>query len=397
MDFITDLPETQAVDTLGRPFDRIVTFVDRFSKMVLLRPCSKHLTAEQMAQLFYDTVFVNFGMPLTLVSDRDTLFTSTFFKHLTLICGVKHGLTTSYHPQADGQVERVHRTLGDMLRNYIGNLALNEWHTLLPAAQFAINNSWHSTLGTTPFKLVLGKPPRLPFRIADVLDPYPPAREWAKLRGHGLIEARKCLEAAQQRQTAYYDGKHKPVRYKVGDQVMLKTNHLTVKRDGQQVKVNTTKLMPKWMGPFEITKIINDLAYKLKLPTPYSRVHPVFHVSKLKPYYHDPSRGRDVDAPPREVMVGDYVEYVVDRILEHKVEDPPMRQGGHSRKRPRQYKYLVQYKDFEHPTWEPAKNINDCVQYYDYWAALGRPAPKPLGRPPKHGRWDPTSRDDESS
>ena len=391
MDFITDLPETQAVDTLGRPFDRIVTFVDRFSKMVLLRPCSKHLTAEQMAQLFYETVFVSFGMPKTLVSDRDTLFTSAFFKHLTSICGVKHGLTTSYHPQADGQVERVHRTLGDMLRNYIGSLALNEWHTLLPAAQFAINNSWHVSLGSSPFKLILGYRPRLPFHISDVVNPYPPAREWAQLREHGLSEARKCLEAAQSRQKAYYDGRHKPASYKVGDLVMLKTDHLTVKRDGQQLKVNSSKLMPKWMGPFEVTHIINALAYKLKLPTQYSRVHPVFHVSKLKPYKHDPTRGPDFDAPPREVMVGDYVEYLVDRILEHKVEKPP----PGSRKHP-QYKYLVQFKDFPHPTWEPAKNINDCVQYFDYWQSLGQPAPRPRGRPPKHGRWDPTSRDDDS-
>lgn len=391
MDFITDLPETQAVDTYGRPYDRIATFVDRFSKMVLLRPCSKQLTAEQMAQLFYETVFTNFGMPKTLVSDRDTLFTSAFFKALTSICGIKHGLTTAYHPQADGQVERVHRTLGDMLRNYIGNMALNEWYTLLPAAQFAINNSWHVSLGTSPFKLVLGYRPRLPFHIAEVQDPYPPAREFAKLREHGLLEARKCLEAAQQRQKAYYDGKHRPVQYNVGDKVMLKTTHLTLKRDGQQLQVSSTKLMPKWIGPFDVTQRINDLAYKLKLPSQYSRVHPVFNVSKLKPYKHDPTRGPDFDVPPREVMVGDYVEYVVDKILDHKVEAPP----PGSRKHP-QYKYLVQFKDFEHPTWEPAKNINDCVQYYDYWQALGRPAPKPRGRPPKHGRWDPTSRNDDN-
>jgi hypothetical protein len=116
----------------------------------------------------------------------------------------------------------------------------------------------------------------------------------------------------------------------------------------------------------------------------------VFHVSKLKLYKHDDDRGPITAECPEEFWVGDEIEFVVDKVLEHK--DTGYGRGGS------RYEYLVKYRDFKEPSWQPAKYVNDCVQYYDYWASLGKPAPKPQGRQPKSGKkWTPEQQYSEDS
>ena len=381
MDFVTHLPDTKAVDTLGRSFNQKAVFVDRYSKMAIIRPCSERITAEEFADLFEQAVVTPHGLPDSVVSDRDSKFTGKFWTSLMPMLQTKLQLSSAFHPQSDGQTERMNRTLGDMLRHYIGNCKLSEWEKLLPAAEFAINNSYSDALGSTPFRVNKGYDPRAPNAMHVASDTFPPAREWAKVRSEGLKDARRHLEAAQQRQRAYYDGKHRAVTYKEGDQVMLITSNLNMNRAGQP---NTPRrFLPKWIGPFTVTKQINEVAYRVKLPHHLSRLHDVFHVSKLKPYRHDPERGPITDEQPEEVLVGDNIEFVVQEVLSHKEHKPENRRGS------ARYEYLVQWRDFKQPTWEPAKNINDCIQYYEYWAKLGRTPPKPKGRPPKHGRWVP--------
>ena len=165
VDFITDLPET--VDT---KFTAIAVFVDRLTKMVHLAPTRKELDAVGFAQLFMDNVVRFHGMPLEIVSDRDVLFTSPFWQALCRAHSVTQAMGIAFHPQTDGQTERVNRVLEDVLRNYV-NPMQDDWDRLLPCVEFAINNSKHSVLGLSPFKLNYGIDPRSPSSVMLFSEP----------------------------------------------------------------------------------------------------------------------------------------------------------------------------------------------------------------------------------
>ena len=108
------------------------------------------MSTSDMAYLFIRTIIMNHGIPEILTSDRHKLFTSRFWQSLADRMGVQHILTTAYHPQANGQTERTNQTIGQYLRHYI-NYQQDDWLEFLPLAQFAYNNSVHSTKGETPF------------------------------------------------------------------------------------------------------------------------------------------------------------------------------------------------------------------------------------------------------
>ena len=115
MDFITQLHET----TAGH--DTILVVVDKLTKMVHLIPATGRCSAEELVKLFQQHVWKLHGLPHVIVSDRDKLFTSKFTRELLRLLGTKQAMSTAYHPQTDGQAERVNRVLEDMLRNYVSN------------------------------------------------------------------------------------------------------------------------------------------------------------------------------------------------------------------------------------------------------------------------------------
>ncbi|KAF1316972.1 reverse transcriptase, partial [Globisporangium splendens] len=154
MDFIFGLPR----DKHGR--NGILVFVDRFSKMVHLAPVSDKISAEMTAKVFVDVVFRLHGLPSEIVSDRDTRFTSRFWRTLFGILDTKLSMSTAAHPETDGQTERVNRVLEDVLRSYA--TSFGEWSEFLPLAEFALNNSTHVSTGHTPFYVNYGLHPRVP-------------------------------------------------------------------------------------------------------------------------------------------------------------------------------------------------------------------------------------------
>ncbi|KAF1324759.1 reverse transcriptase, partial [Globisporangium splendens] len=143
MDFIFGLPR----DKHGR--NGILVFVDRFSKMVHLAPVSDKISAEMTAKVFVDVVFRLHGLPVEIVSDRDTRFTSKFWRALFGLLDTKLAMSTAAHPETDGQTERVNRVLEDVLRSYA--TSFKEWSEFLPLAEFALNNSTHVSTGHSPF------------------------------------------------------------------------------------------------------------------------------------------------------------------------------------------------------------------------------------------------------
>jgi hypothetical protein len=170
VDFITALPEVGN----GRDtpiYNAICVFVDKYSKMVHLAPCNKNITAPAFARLFMKEIIRLHGVPQRIISDRDTRFNSVFFRKFTEALNVDLAMSTAFHPQTDGQTERVNRILQEMLRHYVYNHH-EEWVTRLPYAEFAINNSISASTGHTPFYLNYGEHPTTPLSnmIPDIDD-----------------------------------------------------------------------------------------------------------------------------------------------------------------------------------------------------------------------------------
>ncbi|MBW0485350.1 hypothetical protein O181_025065 [Austropuccinia psidii MF-1] len=137
MDFITQLP-------LSNSFDSILVIVDRFSKMEVFIPTFSSLTSLDLTHLLIKNKFSNHGLPSRIVSDRGSLFVSLFRTNLCQQLKISRDLSTAYHPEADGQTERVNQILEQYLWMYF-SYHQDNWNTWLPLAQFAHHNSHHSS------------------------------------------------------------------------------------------------------------------------------------------------------------------------------------------------------------------------------------------------------------
>ncbi len=158
MDRITHLPKTEKGHTA------IFVVVDKFTKMCHLAPCRDTDDAEATAALFRDNCFRFHGWLSKVISDRGPEFTNKFTAALMKSVGTAHCKSTSYHPQSNGQTERIDPVLEDMLRHFV-NPRQDNWDTLLPVLEFAINNSFQESIQDTPFFLNYGRHPRVPSDI----------------------------------------------------------------------------------------------------------------------------------------------------------------------------------------------------------------------------------------
>ncbi|MBW0573645.1 hypothetical protein O181_113360, partial [Austropuccinia psidii MF-1] len=152
MDFITQLP-------LSNSFDSILVIVDRFSKMAVFIPTMSSITSLDLAHLFIKNIFSKHGLPSSIVSDRGPLFVSSFWTNLCQQLKISRDLSTAYHPETDGQTERVNQILEQYLRMYV-SYHQDDWNTWLPLAEFAYNNSDHSSTKQSPFFTVYGRDPQ---------------------------------------------------------------------------------------------------------------------------------------------------------------------------------------------------------------------------------------------
>ena len=156
MDFITDLP-------ISNGFDSIFIVVDQgLSKGVILCPCNKMINAEGTIKLYIDNIFIQFGLPDTIISDRGPQFASNVFNGILDTIGIKHRMSTTYHPQTDGQTECYNQELEAYLRIYC-TYKPDDWSNKLSLAQFACNARMHDVIKQSPFQLIYGtKPVALP-------------------------------------------------------------------------------------------------------------------------------------------------------------------------------------------------------------------------------------------
>lgn len=385
MDYVVGLPETEDGNT------EIMVMVEKLTKLSYLVPAPTGITAEQSALFFMKYVIAQHGMPMKVIHDRGKQFDSKFWQTVMSELGVDDASSSAHHPQTDGQTERVNRVMEDMLRNYVSSRQ-RDWDRLLPMVQFAINNAYHESIKTTPFELVYGCSPRTPMHLA-VPRPYkevveyldgdevlrrqhrsgnntrrgraPAAERFTSQMQEAVVKARACLSAARDRQKLYADKNRRKVEYKVGDRVLLDTRNIKLKA------VGTRKLLPKFIGPYTITKRINEVAFKLKLPHSLHLIHDVFHVSMFKLYKEDDER---MPRPPQPVEIEGEFEFEVEAILGHRVSRrrgrPPRSQAAAGPALVRSF--LIKWKDQGHEenSWEPESNLTNCPELLNEYLRL---------------------------
>jgi transposase InsO family protein len=268
VDFITQLPESQG-------HNAICVFVDRFTKMALFVPTTNEVNAEGTAKMFLEHVFCHFGLPKNVVSDRGATFTSKFFQAMMKYLQVQNHYSTAFHPQTDGQTERVNSILEQYLRCYI-NHQQSDWRQYLCLAQFSYNNSFHTSTNTSPFHALLGYDPTLSIHI------NPPS--WAEESPAAIkaLEIKESLEnvafhikLAQENHEHYYNKKMLlPPKLNPGDKVWLSARNIKTNRPSK-------KLDHRNLGPFTIIEPVGSRSFRLDLP-PSMKIHNVFHVNLLE-------------------------------------------------------------------------------------------------------------------
>ncbi|KAM1291076.1 hypothetical protein ACFX2H_018035 [Malus domestica] len=270
MNFIVGLPNCKGKSVIW-------VIVDRLSKYAHFIAMSHPYTASSVAQLFVEHIFKLHGMPNSIMSDRDPVFTSAFWKELFKLQNSSLCMSSGYHPQSDGQSEVMNRCLETYLRCFVGGQP-KKWVQWLPWAEWCFNTSFHTSSKHTPFEIVYGYPPPqvIPYEMGTTK--METVEQELMNRDKVLSILKNNLVVAQKRMKQYTDKKRTERYFEVGDLVYLKLipYHL------QALSPHSYhKLQPRYYGPYEILEKIGPVAYKLKLP-PETRIHLVFHVCCLK-------------------------------------------------------------------------------------------------------------------
>ena len=259
MDFVVQLPRT------ARGFDAIFVVVDKLTKYAHFIPTTTDVTADTTARLFFDNIFTYHGLPIKIVSDRDAKFISNFWQGLFALLGTKLAMSTAFHPQTDGQTERMNRTLEQMLRFYV-SYRQDDWDLYLPTCQFAVNNAKQASTGETPFYLNHGRHPGLPHTLLHPgTSPVPAAETLARDMAAVLDNIKDNLRRAQESQARYADEHREHRVFSVGEEVLLSTANFV--QDTMKLRPSR-KLGSKYVGPFKILQMVSPVAAKLERPTP---------------------------------------------------------------------------------------------------------------------------------
>ncbi|GJW59103.1 putative reverse transcriptase domain-containing protein [Tanacetum coccineum] len=283
MDFITKLPKT------SNGHDTIWVIVDRLTKSAHFIPTRETNSKETLTRLYIKEIVSRHGVPISIISDCDSHFTSRFWQSLQNALGTQLDMSTTYHPETDRQSERTIQTLEDMLR-------------------------------AASFEALYGRKCRLPVCWAKVGDVQLTRPEIIHETTEKIVQIRQRLQAARDRQRSYANIRRKPLEFQVGDRVMLKVSpRKGVIRFGKRGKLN-----PRYIGPFKILERIGPVAYKLELPEELSNVHNTFHISNLKKCLSNES----LVVPMKELRLDDKLNFVEELV---EIMDREVKQQKRSR------------------------------------------------------------------
>jgi hypothetical protein len=313
--------------------------VDTLGKRAHFMPTHTTINAEGTARLFLNEVWKHHGTPLRVVSDRGPQFVAEFTTELYRLLGIKLATSTAYHPQTDGQTERVNQEMEQFLRLFV-NQRQDDWDELLAIGEFAYNNHVHASTQQTPFMVDTGRHPRMGFEPRQVRSRVFAVNEFAGEMAKGLEEAKAALTKAKDEYAMYYNRRRIPAPvFAVGDMVWLDSSDIHTTRP-------SAKLADKQLGPYPIERNLGHGSYRLRLPHSMSRLHPVFPVTKLELFPGDPIAGRRAKPPPPPILKDGESRYEVETILD-------------SRTQYKRIEYLVKWKGYNdgHNSWEPHFNV----------------------------------------
>jgi hypothetical protein len=282
MDFIEGLPSSNG-------YSVIMVVVDRLTKYAHFVALKHPFSAATVAKAFITNVVRLHGIPTSIVSDRDKVFLSSFWQALFQLQGTQLCMSSSYHPQSDGQTEVMNRTLEQYLRCFTGDQP-RKWVEWLSWAEYSYNTATHSSTKLTPFEAVYGTPPPTLLTYVPGTSRIQAVDECLRDRDAILKDLRHNLQLAQNRMKCQADQHRRDISFNVGDYVYLK---LQPYRQTSVALRLSQKLSPRFFGPYQIISKIGPVAYKLSLPAG-SQIHNVFHVSLLRKYH-----GSGIQASPQ--------------------------------------------------------------------------------------------------
>jgi len=299
-DFITKLP-------LAQGYDAILVVCDRFSKMAHFIATMEKTSAEGLAKLFWDQVWRLHGLPKSIISDRGVQFMAGMMKELNNLLGIQTKLSMAYHPQTNGQIERVNQELEQYLRVFIDHRQ-EQWPDWLGMAEFAYNNKIHTTTKISPFKINYGQDPRMGFE-GRRKGKYEAAGKFIEKMRKIQEEAKVVLRKAQEEMKKFVDKKRgKGEEYRVEDLVLLSMKDLKWQMKGRR----SEKLMERFVGPYKVKGIVSSNAIELELPKSI-KIYPVVNVSRVRLY--KPQVEGQKKTPPKPVIIKGEEEFEVEKIL----------------------------------------------------------------------------------
>ena len=358
VDFITKLPESTS-----QKFTALMVVVDRLTKRAHFIPTWNECNAEDCARLYMQRVWRHHGAPDQVISDRGSQFDSDFMKEFLRSIGSKTTMSTAYHPQTDGQTERVNQEVETYVRIFC-DYNQTDWADHIALAEFTYNNRAHASTKQSPFYLNYGLHPSFD---VTVLPSYKSAsceeriHEIKRVQG----EAKAALEIAAERMKRYYDAKRQEApELQIGDRVYLDAKNLPTTQPAR-------KFAAKRHGPFEVAEKISPLNYRVRLPEHWKKVHDVFHVTVLRKAVEDPIPGRiqpPVPAPPVAQPQFHEELYAIEEIL-----DSRFKRG--------KLEYLIHWKGYnaqKDHTWQTADTLDATDPVIDDFHRKNPNAPRRL-------------------
>lgn len=314
MDFGRGLPKSR------KGHDYLYVIVDKFDKMCILIPCNKQITVEQIAKLFFQHVWVRFGLPTSIVSNRDYQFVGKFWSSLWELMDTRLKKSTTSHPQTDGQTKVVNKTVIQFLRGYCSKHP-KLWDEHLCYVLHAYNRAKHYSIQRSPFETCFGFTPKSPLDFVFGKD--------IEVDGHSDVEKEtKFIEQIQgihqvvqeqlERSQAKYRARNEKHRiehsFQVGDQVWFYIRKDKMQGEGK-------KLKPIRYGPFKILRKIGENSFRLGFPT-YMHIYSVINEENLRLF--EPSliedREEQSQLPSIDNLLPEYLnELQEDTVLDRKV------------------------------------------------------------------------------
>jgi len=268
---------------------------------------TKRTSAKGLTRLFQDHVWKLYRLPESVISDRGVQFVAGMMKKLNNLLGIQTKLLMAYHPQMDGQTERMNQELEQYLRIFI-NHRQEQWPDWLGTVEFVYNNKVHTATKTSLFKINYGQDPRMEFE----------GRRKGKYKAVGKFiekmkkiqeKAKAALGKVQEEMKKFVDRRRKEKEeYRIGDLVLLSTKDLKWQMKGKR----SEKLTKRFMGPYKVKRIVSSNAIELELPKSI-KIHPVVNVSRVQLYKSQVEGQKKI--PPKPVIIEEEEEFEVEKIL----------------------------------------------------------------------------------